>query len=293
MERTEFWQGTAARAASLYERLEEPGLSRELEGGPARMEGLLARWCDAAALGNWELLDRRLAWDGLRRDQTGRRLGEAAAMESPRWAATLQAILARPGGTADPVLAAEAAAVPFSHLLLPFVEHAAAALDERIADRRGLVTDQGLRPALLHLLRFLSNPAAPALFERFEGFRAARESQIDRLLRRAETEAEAPPAGDRIYRAFVAEGRNGGLADLLARKSVLARQLATVVEDWVDATAERPGAAGTGPRGHRLALRRRRPHGTPGRAPPGPLRPPSPRPYGDGAPLRERPRIDL
>ncbi|MFP5288793.1 MAG: type 2 lanthipeptide synthetase LanM, partial [Thermoanaerobaculia bacterium] len=234
MERLAFWRRMAARATSLHERIADPGW--QSGAGPEETERLLARWCDAAALGSWELLDRRLAWDGLRRGEVGRWLGEGRLGEEnpealPRWVGTLEEILAA-GSASEPV--EETAAVPFSHLLLPFVEHASAELKRRLGQRPDLITPTGLRPARIHLLRFLSNVASPALFEQFHIYRAARESQFDRLLRQAEPDS----AGDELYRSFVEEGRNGGLADLFARKPVLARQLATAVGDWIDATAE-------------------------------------------------------
>jgi type 2 lantibiotic biosynthesis protein LanM len=273
MEAHALWQRTAADAASLYERIGDP-VWRAGEGAPETgdTEGLLARWCDAAALGNWDLLDRRLAWDGLRRDEAGRWLGAGEWTTRPRWVETLEAILARCGpayarvltptplprerGSEESVSAflslspwerepegedsraclpiRDISTIPFFPILLPFVDHAAEALAERLGHRPDLITAEALRPALTYLLRFLSNVASPALFERFDQHRTARESQFDRLLRRAEPES----AGDRLYQAFVVESHNGGLAGLLARKAVLARQLATAVDDWIEATAE-------------------------------------------------------
>lgn len=223
MERLAFRRRMAARATSLHERIADPAWRSG--AAPEETERRLARWCDAAALGSWELLDRRLAWDGLRRDEVGRWLGEGEIEALPRWVDTLEAILA---ANSEPT--EETAGIPFSHLLLPFVEHASAELERRVGQRPDLITTAGLRPARMHLLRFLSNVASPALFERFQVYRAARESQFDRLLRKAEPES----AGDGIYRSFVEDG----LGDLLAEKPVLARQLATAVDDWIEATAE-------------------------------------------------------
>lgn len=214
--------------------------------GPA--EDRLAAWREAVG-GSPELLAARLSWDGLEAPRaaallSGVRLAEGA--EPPAWTRTLAAVLE----TLDSSASVRAARVDdlaaatiqpgrplsFEPLLLPFVRHAAAALESRVEDRAALLSDRALTAALRQLLQILCRQASETLHQEFLAFRAERETVFDRIARASDGEARRG-----LYEEFVEQGLAGGLAEILAEHAFLARQLATAVDDWVDALEELAG----------------------------------------------------
>lgn len=124
--------------------------------------------------------------------------------------------------------------LPFEEALLPFVRHARERLGER-SGSYGALLAAGARAAFeRHLLRRLTETAALVLGLEFRHYVVARDPLA---LRMPPGEIPARPSRER-YEAFVAGLLEGGLADLLREVPVMARLLATLTEDWVDATAE-------------------------------------------------------
>lgn len=225
-----------AAAATLDER---PSLLPAARHDP-QAELRLERWCHRIALGRGELFDRRLAWDGLDRAAARRRVVDAAPPAAPAaWATTLADVLAT-AEDGEPPLARRAAlaGLLFGEVLWPFARHAAIELDRRWPRRRWMLGDEVVATLLARHAGYLGEVAGEALAAELATLRDAGEGSLDRLLRE---HGDAP--SDVSYRAFVARCRGphgawDGLAAILERYPVLARQLVTVTDDWVDATGE-------------------------------------------------------
>ena len=124
-------------------------------------------------------------------------------------------------------------ALPFEEILAPFVLVAR----ERLAGRTaafGKLLSAAARAALERsLLRSLSIASGELLLTEFEAMRAREQSSWDRLFALAQE-----PEGRSLYRRFVRRLGEGGMARLLRRYPVLARQLGTISQLWVEANAE-------------------------------------------------------
>lgn len=237
----------AARAATLSERLTGPaGISTP--DGEARANSRLARWAHAAAGGDPAMLERRLKWDGISLAQardTLSTLSPAPALgQLPEWATTAgeimdQAMAIAVGGWHDPLPAPvdPAEPLPFEELLLPAVLLARYRFASRLASLLGKTPDP-LSPAAKRdleraLLDRLCTLAAPALYAEF-----ARTVPVGRGLRRFFTGHATGDGTSTYYRAMVTATLGAGLAPIFASYPVLARLLATAIDQWVDTTTE-------------------------------------------------------
>lgn len=247
----------AAAARTLNERLEN--CTPPVEAVDAsRIAELRATWCRALATDDPALLDRRLAWDGLDDGTLARLLANRAPPVDPTvgWPATLARLIEPtpaeiPPGTAGPhadlvaiIRAAPAdaardtAALPFEEVWLPLVERARRLLVARLATSRvaaGAVrftvaeaAHAALERDLLVRLTEIGGEALLAAFDR----RRPREVMLRaRFL-------DAAAVGRRHYDRFVADLRGDGLLAFFEAHPVAARFVATLVDDWVEATAE-------------------------------------------------------
>jgi type 2 lantibiotic biosynthesis protein LanM len=230
----------ACRAKTLAERRPAPGAPCSVPTSEARrspgIERRLARWCDQVALGRWELLDRRLSWDGLDREGARRLLAEPVSdptEPSPDWIGLLEDVLLQVGRRGLPKQRAEGAPVPFDRLLAPFVERASALLEPRLNGRPAALGAGALRSARRALLQRLSTVATPTLYGEFRAFQALARSPFG-----DDGDERQDGAPDRSYLEFVAHAAAGGLVALFSDYPVLARQLATATACWVDALVE-------------------------------------------------------
>ncbi|MBP7775510.1 MAG: type 2 lantipeptide synthetase LanM family protein [Acidobacteria bacterium] len=248
------------RATTLAERLAAPAADIDLGGGDLVDEDLaddrMARWVDAAALGQPAAFARRLAWSGLDPAHARRIVGTARPPTvPPPWAAVLRYILSgsrpplpassRPANATRVLGAGSDYAVPldpadpqpFEDVWRPVVFAARRLLAARFAGRPDLLSwlsEPAASTLERALLVRLAHLAAPALYEEFDGHRPVGPVLLARMI------GDRPGGdGDARYRAFVARlGREEGLGALAVRWPSLARLVSLAVSDWVDAAAE-------------------------------------------------------
>lgn len=248
------WLPFLAQATPLHERI--AAFRREPEGDGAatrgrdagargedpRVAARLARWCENAALGRWELLDRRLAWDGLSREDAAtlvngwRPDASETDLAPPSWMGTLSRTLARVRKGGLPALPSGEPPLPFDRLLAPFLAEAGERLDRRLGPGRETLGEEARRSARRSLLRRLGLAAAPTLYAEFKALRDRERSPF--APPGPEPSEASVPLPDRLYLSFVERCAAGGLAEILGRSPLLARQLATASEDWAAAIAE-------------------------------------------------------
>lgn len=229
----------AAKAASIDERLEhgfEPVVDSDAssELGAPRLE----LWRRVLVRGDVAQFRRRLEWDGLGEARVQRILGEVRPPEEmalPAWIATLEAALEvsarlEPATARD--LRAGAVPLPFQEVLAPFVLVARRRLQERAGEAHDLLAGPARHALEDDLYRSLAAYAGQALFLEFSIARAKGLSPLQRLL-------TADGGGGRaLYELFIARMRGQGLEAFVVEYAVLARQLATVTDSWVDSCAE-------------------------------------------------------
>ena len=227
-------------------------LSERMSGGfqfvaPANSKQLDDRWERWRKAVRWrgqapDTLERRLAWDGWDPEKARQALGPvrlADPREVPPWARLLADIVERVDSEGDAIPSpAEKSFVdpqspaPFEEVFAPIVRFAR----DRLSSRSQLYRELLEAPARVELERSLLSRlvelAAPVLELRFSAQRAARGTELDWLGGGGAQGARAH------YDAFVQEMLGGGLQKVFLNYSVLARLVATVVEQWCDANAE-------------------------------------------------------
>ena len=215
------------------------------------MRSRIERWRASAAGGDEELFEKRLAWDGLTPDRVAQALAGAASPapgDWPPWARLLEEIVNEtrawtaaprrppPGFPVD-----AACPLPFEDLWLPAVRVARRRLRQSLAGR-GEPVGESRAPVLSKeaslalersLLGQLTGLAAPALNRDFSSTRPFGMGALALLL----PEATATGATEH-YDAFVRAGIRDGLLGTFTRYPVLARLVATMLGNWVEAVAE-------------------------------------------------------
>lgn len=217
----------AARAESLWERLRRPPpLRHDAALGAERLE----RWTRTAAGGDAKLFARRLRWAGWRRAEVLRVLGSKGepAADPPHWTGTLVAMgEAARSASGRPLARGE---VPFEPLLLPMVDLGLA----RLAGEPGvrLLEDAARSSLSRELLGRLSRIAAPSLYAEFARTLPDGPDLFSVLI--------GPPRdrSTRLFDAFVASQLEDGCGALFRTYPVLARLIATAIDDWVEAASE-------------------------------------------------------
>jgi type 2 lantibiotic biosynthesis protein LanM len=232
------------RASTVDERLS--GDFSPIGGDEALVDERLEAWCRALGKGDWDRLERRLAWDGLDLETIRPALGPVRLRDGsspPEWAELLaEALRLAPperreeAGDAWPAemgfLDAEDP-LPFEELLAPFVLVARDRLASRKAACGGLLSEAAQATLERALLRSLSPASNELLLTQFEAMRAQEQSSWDRLFSLARE-----PEGRSLYRQFVRRLAEGGLARLFLQYPVLARRLGKISHLWVETSAE-------------------------------------------------------
>jgi type 2 lantibiotic biosynthesis protein LanM len=209
----------AARAASLTERLRGDVVPAAAPADESTIAARLDRWRHAA--GGADALSARLALDHLDESKVSPLLGTVQWPENqplPRWTQTLEDILnlSRPPRPAP-------CALPFGDLLQPFAEWGRLKLRHRAGTDLDLLSAAAQDDLVEELLQSLSALSSFALGKHFQLHRALR-NPLELFL-------EAP-AEEGAYDRFVAEMREGGLADFFREYPVLGRLLVEQVERW-------------------------------------------------------------
>lgn len=221
----------AADASFLHERL--AGGYAPLATPGQVVERRLAEWAMAVGRGSRALLERRLAWDEIPLADAQRMLGQVELeAELPPWARLLPRLLGayRDMGPPDdrwPDFRDPEAPVPFEALLWPVVDLATDELRGTSRDALGLLSPEAFRALQADLLRALAEHAAPTLQVEFAAFKSVRRTHGQDL---------GWGAGTACYAAFVARTRGERMLTLFREFPVLARWLASLAADWVDAT---------------------------------------------------------
>jgi type 2 lantibiotic biosynthesis protein LanM len=231
----------AASASSLEERLAARVLPlADDEAAAAR----IAEWKQSAASGDEILFQRRLAWSGLDEQRLRQLLGGARLpepVELPHWTDVLEELTSS-HLPAELQSGADDAwqrffdfelELPFQELLAEFVVIASRRLAAKAAPHLKQLGPDALAGLERALLKRIAVVSAQCLYHEFSIFRSQRMSGIDFLFARTTGEI-----GREVYQEFVHSLRNGGWKDFFVQYAALARLLVTIVEYWIDSSAE-------------------------------------------------------
>lgn len=200
----------------------------------AQIEARLNRWCDVVAQGNGQKFQRRLQWDGLDLEQARSLLSPNQGPE-PNWTGTLQAIMtaSRAGIQPQPLPIDPEKPQPFQDLWLPTI----ALARQKLLDQLGQLPDCLSEAAYAHLeqslLQRLVVVSVKTLDRKFSRTRPLGENLLTLLVG-----ATAENNSTEKYQAFIARHLADGLLSLFSTYPVLARLVTTVVEFWIEMTAE-------------------------------------------------------
>lgn len=231
------WSGSS----SLFELL----LSADLDAVPVenpQLEARLNHWCDVVAQGNWDKFKRRLQWDGLDLDGARSLLIPSPQESEPDWAEKLQAIMtaSRSGIQPDPLPYRRAACsidpekpLPFEDLWLPTIALARQKLLAQLGQLPDWLSETAYGDLEKSLLQRLVAVSVKTLDAEFSRTRPLGENLLTLLLGAAEVNNSTEK-----YQAFIAKYLADGLLGLFTTYPVLARLVATVVEFWIEMTAE-------------------------------------------------------
>lgn len=221
----------AERAATIDERMS--AAFAPFPGGRSSVEiacSRLAAWCSASAGGDWQLFERRLSMDGLGLSEALTRLGHGQLSEehpSLRWIGQAQWIYAAIDQPCPPDLMVKLATAgqtpPFVEIIGGLVSLGLGLVEQGLTEPPpGHLTDGAWATLAGELAGKISELCAPHLWEKF--------SKVP-----MNGGGSGPP---RSYRRFVVRMRTGGFRDMLDERPVLARLIATLVSQWIDATVE-------------------------------------------------------
>ena len=236
-----------AAASSLEERLCGDCIVASGAEHTEEVETRLTTWCQVIARGNWELFQRRLAWDGLDVETVRKVLSQVQLREGaelPSWAITLETVLQSAPtllqGTGDQLaeLTAERFLVPgepiaFEELLIPFILIARQRLLEQASSTYQRLSDKAHSVLERDLLQNLSTCAIKSFHLEFSIHRAQAISPLARLLLQQQNDDT-----QELYHEFVEQMLAGGLLPFFQRYPVLARVLATITDLWIEANIE-------------------------------------------------------
>lgn len=226
---TDAWGALVARASTLNERLASGFVPHEADPDTGRIAERLARWREVVARGEAARFERRLAFGGLRPEALQVALGDVRLTPGqplPAWSTTLRALVEATAAHPFTGLVAQQDARPFEDLFVPVLKWAWVQVLARVGSASLGVT-AGVRRSLRDgLLGRLLQAATPCLQFEFA------------LQRRAWPATSGGRTSRESYRNFVQTLRNQGLWPLFQDYPVLARQVAVLVEQWVDSTAE-------------------------------------------------------
>ncbi|BAY28958.1 lanthionine synthetase C family protein [Nostoc carneum NIES-2107] len=207
----------------------------------------LERWCQVVAQGNWEMLHKRLQWEGLELEKIRLQLGSVQLTQQflPDWAETLQQIMQ----TAKEFIPAEETflpiysqhPIPFEDLLLPAILVARQKLLSRLGCVKlthdslplAIFTEaayQSLERSLLQQLAKLCSKTLDFEFSQVRSFGRNLLNLLDLKTKNGNKNTQ--------YTKFVNQLLQDGLQTFFQKYAVLGRLVATAVNFWVESTAE-------------------------------------------------------
>jgi type 2 lantibiotic biosynthesis protein LanM len=229
-----FYENLILRAATIDERLSGAfAPAPEPYGDTDAAARRLAAWCRASTGGDQPLFERRLARDGLAIADATARLGAVRHVGPPPvWLGDATWILAalegRDGARQAASDGAHRTPCAFEDLLAPIADAAQTRLHATIGPRAlARLSTTAQLDLRRKLLRDLADLCAPALYDRFSTARSA-----------AGGASASGPNRTALYDRFRADMAAGGFRQLFADKPVLLRLIATLVRQWLDASAE-------------------------------------------------------
>lgn len=210
-------------------------------GDSARARKAIRRW--HIVLGSSKILTERLNGSAFPLPVLQGILGGLQGqVDIPSWAVTLREVfrsqagrdsLPRRNGVVHDRSFSRHAPLPFQELLIEFLRHARERLQHRAGPALGVLRMPAVASLERHLLAHLTFVASLTVGRHYYLYR------LDRApLSAFATTWRHQAASSRIYRAFVRDMRDGGLAELLESYPVLARLLSQGVEQWIDAVAD-------------------------------------------------------
>ena len=231
----------AARASIIDERMAGGYVAMETPYSADRVARRTEDWCKSAADGDHTLFRKRLARDGLDLDTVEPLLGDVRLAEdqpTPEWVRTfcwaVEAMESPDDTNASvPYLDADSP-LPFEDLFVPLAGIARQRRDRLAGDSAELLSETAHAALQRHLLRRSSELCAPTLHEGFTLFQMVEQPMTMALA----LPTNGDPGSRVAYDAYIAELRGGGLRDYFLSRPVLARLLATVTRQWIEATAE-------------------------------------------------------
>lgn len=215
----------------------------------------LNRWCQVVAQGNWEEFQKRLQWDDLDIDIVQTALGSIYPADNqvlPTWTETLNEIIKYTVSFADdqtqqtnnkfPIPIDPNNPLPFEDIWLPAIWVARQQLLTRLSLTSLLPNHLPLELlcekaylALEHsLLQRLVNISAKTLQLEFSRFRPLGHSLLNLVVK----QAKGTSSSKVYYNGFVQKLLQDGLLAFFQKYPVLGRLVATVINFWVEATAE-------------------------------------------------------
>jgi type 2 lantibiotic biosynthesis protein LanM len=206
------------------------------------------RWCQVVGLGNWNILQKRLQWEGLNLDQVRPYLGTVQLQPNqplPKWARTLEQIIRTATQftpEAESFLPTDAQnPVPFEDIFLPVIKVARQQLLTRLSSPQltqdhlplSILTESAYRSLEGSLLKQLARLCTKTL--RFEFSQVCPFGQNLLNLFGQETQSSQNKT---YYTKFVNQLLQDGLFAFFQKYPVLGRLVATAVNFWVESTAE-------------------------------------------------------
>lgn len=240
-----------ARSATVAERRAGAAAPVESPDSTKRAQERLELWLKIVARDQPALLDRRLAWEGLDRAAVLPWLGDvrppAAAPPRPAWADILgEAVVSALEGGAPawiddparrPACYLPEAPLPFEEVFVPFIETARRRVRAQVGEAAELLAPAAWTALERHLLAFVTRRAERALFLEFSIVREA--ARFAARMTGSAVASDPVPGGRAQYAGFVRRlFTDRGLLDFLGEYCVLARQLGTLLQLWVEAVEE-------------------------------------------------------
>jgi class II lanthipeptide synthase len=235
-------RAVAVGAASLYELAAHPGTipHHPDDDQAAEVEAVYRSWNAAFSPGNVSAFERRLEWDGLTPESARQAIAKGLVAdphaELPEWLTWLEDIATHAAAVAVELAHGTCAEIdsgigqehPFIELLVPMIRAGRHVLDGHLDSRGTSPIDAAAVQAFeSQLARELSRVTELAFFAQFQEFAA------NRL---AEPQSDASHTDD--YTRWISEVLESGFVTLFLTYPVLARQVATVIEGWTQATGE-------------------------------------------------------
>lgn len=231
-------QKIVERSAFLYERIGS-GFFKSVPANAekAAVQERLQRWSQQVPRGNRAYFDKRLAWDGMDREDAKRLLGRVELSNTehlPSWADYLEGVLSRAAKLHHTSLAvierstpffSPASRLPFEHVLSCFVEEATERLFAATGTDLSCISSAAVIELQSYLLSTLCWISERTLLAEFIVWRAIPGDE------------PATDAERRLYSSFVQSLWGGGLLCFFEEYPVLARFLARAAEQWVSSTA--------------------------------------------------------